>query len=436
MAAVHLTETTVWARQGDRIVERPAGVRVGTGGLESGVGLDQAVQADAVEPYPIRYVDDEVVLLGSTAVPVAEVLAALVADAVTAAGASVPVDLLVLTVPSRWGTRRRRVLAAAGRTAARDVRLIPVADAVTRAVGADDAGVVVELGTLQSAASSTVVGDGISLDALGAGDIAECPDAAQEFVTTVGAWHPRTPPWVALTGEAAGPRLVAELRRCWGVAPRVLEVSGGAVVAAAHRWGVDALGGHPARASRARGVLRRPWITAAAAAAAVVAAAAVGVAMWGWDRPVPGVAPDAAPAAARVASGRADVALPPGWHERTPSAGPDRVELVRDDGRPARILLVHKELNPGADLDGVGTTLAARIADHADTFGSLERVEVDTRPGLAYVERPDPDSQVRWLVVVGDGLQVSIGCQALAGRMDDVEPACGDIVRSLNVAGR
>ncbi|MGW0177644.1 type VII secretion-associated protein [Rhodococcus sp. NPDC003322] len=434
--AVHLTETRVWARHDDRTVERPAGVMIDAAGLVVGVDRATAVGDDVFEPAPIRYIDDEVLLLGTTTVPVREVLAALLAYVAAAVGASTPVDVLVLTCPTGWATRRRRVLAAAGRAVAGEVRVIAAADAVDRVL--DDDGIVIEVGMLSSTASSTEDDAGVSVDTVGSMDLSERLDAAAELVSAVHAWQPEAPARVAITGELSASRaatLAAEVSRAWGALPRVREVRGAAVVDGAYSWALDLLGHRaPDPEPEPRPRRRLPRAIVAGALLAAVAAAAVA---WNLGRSDPEGTAAVGPAVeVWAASGRAAITVPAGWVERTPASRPDRVELVRVDGRPARILLVHKELNPGADLDAVAGTLAARIAERADTFGPLERVDVGSRPALSYREFPDPDSQVRWQVFVTDGLQVSLGCQAPRDRLPDLEPQCDDVARSVTVAPR
>ncbi len=441
LAAVHLTETTVWACRRGRTRSVPAGVHVEDGVFT--VGRSDG-PPDRFEPAPIRFVDDPVLLLESTAVPVADVLAALLDRAVTAVGGVIPLDVLVLTVPTGWGTRRRGTLTAAGRTVARDVRLVDLADAVVWAVDGpaasatgDAAAVVVDVAALSFSATSTsgTIGSGedrvVSVE-LGSMDLAEQGFAARQFVDTLYSWRSQTPAWVALVGDPVGDRVVAEFRRRWGGGLKVLEPTGVEIVEATCRWGTSAGTESDVRFPN-RQLMRRVIATVAA----VTGLAGVGIAVWNWSTPVREPAVSAASVEftpARLASGLAEVTIPPGWRERSTSGGADRVEMVRQDGRAARILLVHKELNEGADIEAVASTLATRIAERADTFGALRRVEVDARPALRYEERPDPDSLVRWLVVVGAGQQVSIGCQAIETDMADVDAACGEVVRSLNVA--
>ncbi|WP_086663917.1 type VII secretion-associated protein [Lentzea kentuckyensis] len=87
-----------------------------------------AVDPARYEPHPKRRVDEGELLLGSTVLPVVDVVRAVLARAVGEArrvGGGVPVDLLVLTHPADWGTVRTRVLLHAARGLGRELVLVP-----------------------------------------------------------------------------------------------------------------------------------------------------------------------------------------------------------------------------------------------------------------------------------------------------------------------
>ena len=465
VVAVHLTESATWARHGSRTIERPSGVTVAAGGLVVGVDRAMAASDDVFDPAPIRFVDDDVLLLGTDAVDVVEVLAEVLADAVVAAGAVTPVDHLVVACPTGWATRRRRVLAAAGRRLAREVRVVTVADIAAAAMDPDGAnrfGVVLEVGMLASEATATVGGGRVGVDSIGAMDLSVRPEAAAELAEVVHTANADVPEWVAVVGAlptAVVGGLADALRGRWGLDVPVCEIPPRTLVGAAFEWGLGQAGRLPrvsgpgddsepvpARPSRRWGVVLAAFV------AFVVGAAWIVVSSSADDTPTTGNASAEAPvvsdavistpapasiaAPVRVTSGRAALEVPPGWHRRGSEGGADRVELVRDDGRPARILLVQKELLPGADLDAVAVTLGDQIESRSDTFGGLSRIEFDARPALAYVEVPDPDSQVAWRVFVSDELQVSIGCQALRGEPDSVAQACDAVAGSVMISAR
>ena len=87
-----------------------------------------AVDPARYEPHPKRRVDEGELLLGSTVLPVVDVVRAVLTRAVGEArrvGGGAPVDLLVLTHPADWGTVRTRVLLQAGRGLGRELVLVP-----------------------------------------------------------------------------------------------------------------------------------------------------------------------------------------------------------------------------------------------------------------------------------------------------------------------
>jgi molecular chaperone DnaK len=87
-----------------------------------------AVDPARYEPHPKRRVDEGELLLGSTVLPVVDVVRAVLTRAVGEArrvGGGVPVDLLVLTHPADWGTVRTRVLLQAARGLGRELVLVP-----------------------------------------------------------------------------------------------------------------------------------------------------------------------------------------------------------------------------------------------------------------------------------------------------------------------
>ncbi|WP_433265745.1 type VII secretion-associated protein [Actinosynnema sp. CS-041913] len=87
-----------------------------------------AVDPSRYEPHPKRRVDEGELLLGSTVLPVADVVRAVLTRVVTEArhvAGGAPVDLLVLTHPADWGAIRTRVLLQAARGLGQDLRLVP-----------------------------------------------------------------------------------------------------------------------------------------------------------------------------------------------------------------------------------------------------------------------------------------------------------------------
>ncbi|MBN1171328.1 MAG: Hsp70 family protein, partial [Micromonosporaceae bacterium] len=96
----------------------PSGVYASADGqIVVGRDAERMAQADPgrFEPFPKRRIDDTVILLGDTEVPVVDLFAALLGRVVLEARqAGVdPVEATVVTCPADWGPRRRAVLTAA-----------------------------------------------------------------------------------------------------------------------------------------------------------------------------------------------------------------------------------------------------------------------------------------------------------------------------------
>ncbi|MFC9790904.1 type VII secretion-associated protein [Rhodococcus sp. NPDC127528] len=443
--ALHLTETTAWAQCGDHQWQCGVAVHSVDGRLAFG-RWPAAVPSTNVEAAPIRFVDDRFLVLGAGVFAMGEVLAGVLAHVAGGSPTPGPVDLLVLTCPAHWGERRRSTLAAAGRAVAADVRLLSVPEALYRGltVRPTGDGVVLDVGSLESVAARPGAADCILFDEYGAADLIERFSAASDLADRLRHKWSGVPSWTLITGElpaGAARALVEALGHGGGGSRSVSVVPGSVAAAGAHEWGRE-LGESPAPtgdvAARAVGSRRRYRLSVPAAALAVVVAAGVLTWMGSSGDSVSGAVPTSGSVRIepqRASAGRATVTVPSGWHVR--DAGRlDRADLVPDDGTPARILLVRNELVPGADLDAVESTLRGRVAENPDRVRSLERVDVDARQGLAYVESPEPDSQVRWRVFVGDQLQVSIGCQTVPHRWLDLQGRCDEVMRSLVIAGR
>ncbi|WP_147457275.1 Hsp70 family protein [Micromonospora pisi] len=85
------------------------------------------------EPHPKRCIDDRIVLLGETEVPVERLIAAVLERVTDEASrtADAPINEAVLTYPAAWGNQRRDILLAAAETVLPGVRLMvePIAAA-------------------------------------------------------------------------------------------------------------------------------------------------------------------------------------------------------------------------------------------------------------------------------------------------------------------
>ncbi|MFD0199147.1 MULTISPECIES: type VII secretion-associated protein [Saccharothrix] len=87
-----------------------------------------AVDPSRYEPHPKRRIDEGELLLGTSVLPVVDVVRAVLTRAVDEArrvAGGARVDLLVLTHPADWGAIRTRVLLQAARGLGQEVRLVP-----------------------------------------------------------------------------------------------------------------------------------------------------------------------------------------------------------------------------------------------------------------------------------------------------------------------
>ncbi|GAC70499.1 type VII secretion-associated protein [Gordonia soli] len=244
----------------------------------------------------------------------------------------------------------------------------------------------------------------------------------------------------------------------YALAGRVVAVDRGLVRRYGWRTGaddpVDAVGA-PAEqvADIGGGRTRRPLVWAAAALALVVAAVAVVVGLMqrqGDDQPTD-----------RTAQlGRVSLNVPADWREsgspppsgtasdgpgsprtdtgptRADEAPPERTVFAdRADGR--RILVVQTELRDASTLASVATSLRNRIRQRGDDVVSefSPSTRFMGREVISYREAPASGSGIRWYVLVDEGLQVSIGCQA-GTAAEPVDTECAAAVASTAVAPR
>ncbi|MFI6428646.1 type VII secretion-associated protein [Rhodococcus oryzae] len=451
--AIHLTESTVWGCHAGVQFDCPAAVYADSFGLRFGDRAFAAGIADpeSFEPYPIRYVDDEYLSLGDRVFPMDEVLAGVLGHLVAGLGVRTAPDLVVLTHPAHWGRGRRRALVRAGRGIGKGVLLISVPEALARwsPEPMPTGSAVLEVGFLETTASVPGVDshDCVHRAELGSSDLRDNPDVAGEFAAAMRELCPERPPRILVAGELPGTTglsIVDAIEAGWDLPVVARVVPGSAVAAGALARGLDVVAQAPAAPETIAPVVRRSrwatvgrWGPLVAAGVLVVAAITAVVVVAGGGDPRASAEPDTeVQAQSSARAGRVSVTVPLGWRERADRGDAARVELVPEKGAAARILVVAQELTPGADLEAVAHTLRRRAEMRPETFTALERGAVDGRPGLLYRERPDPDTEVRWSVLVEDGLQVSIGCQISPDRWRDLADPCEQAVRSTVIAGR
>ncbi|TSD96906.1 type VII secretion-associated protein [Gordonia rubripertincta] len=177
----------------------------------------------------------------------------------------------------------------------------------------------------------------------------------------------------------------------------------------------------------------RRVLAGAAAAAAIVVAGAFAVGWWQRDDP--------APATSEATVGRATLSVPGDWRrsgQDTPGDTTDdpttqrAVFVSATDGR--RIIAVLTELRDGSTPQSVATSLRNRIEQRGDDV--VTEFSADTRYAgrdvISYREAPASGSSIRWYVIVDNGLQVSIGCQA-GSAAESLDDECARAVGSVRV---
>ena len=227
------------------------------------------------------------------------------------------------------------------------------------------------------------------------------------------------------------------------VAGRVVAVDRGLLVRLGHRTGGAAddavdLGRdpRPPDSPPVGGTRRRSRsLLAAAVVAVLVVSGAVGVGLWQRE-------PASGASSADVRLGRATLTVPGDWRQAdqdTPSDAADDPSTTRavfvdpDDGR--RIIAVLTEVREGSTLASVAGSLRNRIEQRGDDvvteFSATTRFA--GRDVIGYREAPASGGAIRWYVVVDDGMQVSIGCQA-GTAAEPADSECAEAVRSVRVS--
>ncbi|GGG14216.1 hypothetical protein GCM10007304_30370 [Rhodococcoides trifolii] len=481
VAAVHIAGTAVWCT-----------ARTRRGG-------QHRVSRTPVEVDPLRYVDDDVMLIDGIEITTPEAVRNVIRQALSDNGLVERPSLLILTHPPHWGEIRRGVLYSAARPLAAEVAVVDSAVVATEcaaSVGRDTSSVVVVDGCSRRATATAVTGharrgacrliDGV------ASDPETIPSALRVAVQeVVDSSHPT----LAVLHDGSD----AVSREQVGLLSKlpVVEVGGSDLVSAlldtepqtetpraptrldtrppvitrAPAW-LEARTLPKTRGQRAREALASARV-GLVTAGAVVLVASVAAAWWVGGRPdsvapaasrLPHAAvtttritetadvlattaapPSAAPtpsalpttgdvAPALLTLGRVTVAVPEGWHTEP---GPERVNLLPDNGSGIRVLVVTRELGDGLGSNDVIATLQRQFAgtDNGGRFDELRTdVSVAGRPGLTYVESPTDGSTVAWSVVVSPRLQVSLGCQSTDERRDEMNTVCTSVLGSLAVA--
>lgn len=438
------------------------------------VGTAAGVDASADEELRgcVDAIDDEFVDSAQHVRPTVEALASVIARAVRKVSERDGfVDVMTILHPAHWGRTRCGVLGAAARRSANDVETLPIALAVP-APTSSGAWIVVECaettttavavrpgpqGTSEITACAFAPSTGV-LDLEPGADASAGTDAAPDTGIEVGS------AWIAVVNE-----LIDEVSGDEGAGPvcvvgpsaetvaRLLSTDAGRDVRVvpepalvACRTASSQSGAGSGSGSDASEPARRSWVdqvprpepvrptgrsvVIGASLAAVALLLAVGSMLAVRYTRGSESQPAAAPLQ-RVEIGRASTELPDSWQVRGDRSG--RLDLVPDDGRDGRIVVLPTELAVGTAWDSVVRGLERKIGERgaAGPFSDFAAdVEFGGRRSAAYVEAPADGSRVRWYVLLEDDVQVSVGCQYRDAGWEAIAKDCERAVRAVTVA--
>ncbi len=176
----------------------------------------------------------------------------------------------------------------------------------------------------------------------------------------------------------------------------------------------------------------RPRASARGMTVVVIGAALAGaVGLWSlaWrgEHPPPGRDEAGVP----LHEGKVTVQIPEGWMVRRVTTGPGsrRVEVISPGARAA----LHLTQAPVVvdDLADIADTLRAAV-DSQPSGVFVEFNPADERagrPAVTYREVRE-DHEIRWTVLLDNGIRIGIGCQSRLGAEPEIEPACERAVAS------
>lgn len=137
-------------------------------------------------------------------------------------------------------------------------------------------------------------------------------------------------------------------------------------------------------------------------------------------------------AVSALLDGRVSMDVPTGWTVQRVTDGPGsaRVQVI-SPAEGGAMLHLTQSWTPDTDL--VATATALRQAVDNETAGTFVDFNPrDTRAGRAAVTYREvrPGREVRWVVLVDEGVRISVGCQNAYGQAASVAAACEGAVRS------
>lgn len=469
-----VTEAKIWARGATTHWDVPPSIVLGSNNSDLVVGEPLTPPTQVVSA--VQYLMSDHVAVPPRVPSSVEALTAVVAAILDSLGVAVPCDRLVCVHPTAWGTRALEMFASVAQRFAREVTFEPCAvraSEVDTATRRSRRSAILEFGLLSTTATTVVYdANGTHIEAVEAE-----PNLAAVELTAA---HGRAA-LTDLLGRLLADR-PADVVQVFGTTdPEIITVVGevteavaGSAIAISPLTGTDVARRPqqptpytpsipPARsewmqplrerAAATHPVDRRPMYLAAVAAVAVIASVTAGVVLWaGGHDPAPSanaettsmhpdpVAPTTAPPpttprSATETIGRITLQIPAGWRRAAATSPATRVDFSPDSGARQRITIAQQTVATDAGYDDIAADLTSQTRNKPQ--GTVSEIRRDVvfagRPGIAYEERPLDGSEVRWHVLVERGVQVSVGCQYMAGRWNEVSTACEQAVSAIRV---
>ena len=166
--------------------------------------------------------------------------------------------------------------------------------------------------------------------------------------------------------------------------------------------------------------------------AAVVLAAGTSAVVDIKHRPTDLPDPSAGLAVSALLDGRVSMDVPTGWTVQRVVDGPGSARVqVMSPAEGEAMLHLTQSWTPDADLAAAATALRQGV--DSETAGIFVDFNPhDTRAGRAAVTYREvrPGREIRWVVLVDEGVRISVGCQNAYGRTASVAAACDGAVRS------
>lgn len=345
----------------------------------------------------IEYIDDDLALLGESAVPVADLW-----DEVMSRAAGPDADAVLLVCPTWWSTARIDLVRAAAESVVAEV-VVERRTPLLQTGGATVVEIAAELVVVTRVGATAAV-----IPVLGDAD-----HVAAQVHTAAGASAAvlvDAPDGAGFLGDAILRRLCAN-----GIA--AVRADAGAVRCAAL--------GRCAVPQRTADRPRR-WPRASALAGVAASVAVCGGFVVGGDGGEPG-------SSTLLVEGRVGVLVPADWPVERVTTGPGsaRLQIVSPSRTEIALHVTQSVGAPDEDVVATAESLRAALAGEPDGVfvdfnGSDARAG---RPAVTYRE-VRPHRHVAWAVLVQEGVRIAIGCQSAPAHQDQVREVCDQAIRS------